>query len=230
MSPPPPIILIPSAPRAPRAVRELLAAYYACVSFVDAQVGLILDALDRLNLRRNTIIAFLGDHGYHLGNHGGLWHKQTLFESSARAPLLLAAPGLPPGRCRRLVEFVDIYPTLAELCGLPAPANLDGLSAVPLLRRPARAWKTAAFSMVGRSERPGENAKDVAFTGRTIRTEQWRYTEWDEARRGVELYDVRQDPSEIRNLAANSALAPVRADLARRLRAGWRAALPTTKK
>jgi uncharacterized sulfatase len=83
--------------------------------------------------------------------------------------------------------------------------------------------------MVGRSEKPGENAKNVAFTGRTIRTEQWRYTEWDEARRGVELYDVRQDPSEIRNLAANSALAPVRADLARRLRAGWRAALPTPK-
>ena len=220
----------PVRPLAPHIVREHLAAYYACVSFVDAQVGLILDALDRLNLRRNTIIVFLGDHGYHLGNHGGLWHKQTLFESSARAPLLLAAPGLPPGRCRRLVEFVDLYPTLAELCGLPAPANLEGLSAVPLLRRPARAWKTAAFSMVGRSEKPGENAKDVAFTGRTIRTEQWRYTEWDEARRGVELYDVRQDPSEIRNLAANSALAPVRADLARRLRAGWRAALPASKK
>ena len=219
----------PVRPLPPPVVREHLAAYYACVSFVDAQVGLILNALDSLNLRRNTIIVFLGDHGYHLGNHGGLWHKQTLFESSARAPLLIAAPGLPPSRCRRLVEFVDIYPTLAELCGLPAPANLEGLSAVPLLRRPTRAWKTAAFSMVGRSEKPGENAKDVAFTGRTIRTEQWRYTEWDEARRGVELYDVRQDPSEIRNLAANSALAPVRADLARRLRAGWRAALPTPK-
>jgi iduronate 2-sulfatase len=220
----------PVRPLAPRVVREHLAAYYACVSFVDAQVGLILNALDRLNLRRNTIIVFLGDHGYHLGNHGGLWHKQTLFESAARAPLLLAAPGMAPGRCPRLVEFVDIYPTLAELCGLPAPANLEGLSAVPLLRRPARAWKTAAFSMVGRSEKPGENAKDVAFTGRTIRTEQWRYTEWDDTHRGVELYDVRQDPSEIRNLAASSALAPVRADLARRLRAGWRAALPTTKK
>lgn len=117
------------------------------------------------------------------------------------APLLLAAPGLPAGRHRRLVEFVDLYPTLAELCGLPAPANLEGLSAVPQLRRPAR----------------------------TIRTEQWRCTEWDETHRGVELYDVRKDSSEIRNLAANPTLAPVQADLARRLRAGWRAALPSPK-
>jgi iduronate 2-sulfatase len=215
----------PVRPLPLRVVREHLAAYYACVSFVDAQIGLILNALDRFNLRRNMIIVFLGDHGYHLGNYDGLWHKQTLVESSARAPLLLPAPGMAPGRCRRLVKFVDVYPTRAELCGLPAPDNLEGLSAVPLLRRTARPSKSAAFSMVGRSDKPGESAKDVTFVGRTIRTERWRYTEWDDARRGVELWDTRKNPFEIRNLAAAPAFLPLQREIARRFRAGWRGAL-----
>ena len=216
----------PVRPLDPRVVREHLAAYYACVSFVDAQAGLVFDALDRLHLRDNTIVVFLGDHGYHLGDHGGLWHKQTLFERSARAPLLISVPGINAGRSRRLVEFVDVYPTLAELCGLKAPDQLEGLSAVPLLKNPVRPWKSAVFSMVARSEKPGENAKDVAFVGRTIRTERWRYTEWDGKRRGVELYDVRKDPRESRNMAAKPALESVRRQLSEGLSAGWRAALP----
>jgi len=161
--------------------REATAAYYACVSFVDAQVGVLLQTLDRLKLRDRTIVVLLGDHGFHLGEHGGLWRKNTLFEESLRVPLILAAPGLKqPGLAARgLVESLDLYPTLLELAGLPGVPGLEGTSLAPLLEDPRGAVKTAAFSIAPRN--PPE-------LGRSVRTERWRYTEWPDG--GQELYDL----------------------------------------
>ncbi len=188
--------------------REFMRAYYAGVSFTDAQVGKVLDALDRLKLADSTIIVFFGDHGYHLGERGW-WNKNTLFELSARVPLIVAAPGMKArGKSSaRLVELVDIYPTLAELAGLPAPARLDGRSFVPLLNAPHSAWKRAVFTQVQR----GKTA------GRSVRTERWRYTEWRDERGavvGAELYDHRADASEWKNLANDARHATVRRKLA----------------
>ena len=171
----------------------------------------MLDALDRLKLADNTIIVFFGDHGYHLGERGW-WNKSTLFELSARAPLIVAAPRAKARgqSSARLVEFLDIYPTLVELGGLPAPAHLEGRSFVPLLDAPQRAWKQSAYTQVQR----GKTA------GRSIRTERWRYTEWrDESGAviGVELYDHQADPSEWKNLANDAQSAKVRKELAARL-------------
>ncbi len=212
---------------APNVVREHIAAYYACVSFVDAQVGKVMRALNRLNLEHKTIVAFLGDHGYHLGDHGGLWHKRTLFEASARAPFLVAAPGMKAGgRCTEIVEFVDLYPTLAGLCNLSPPSNLEGFSFAPLLKNPALPWKSAAFTLVGRRKDDFDDPNQVDFLGRTIRTRHWRYTEWDNRERGVELYNLNEDSRELENLAGKPELRSVQEHLSQRLRAGWRAALP----
>lgn len=181
--------------------REALRAYLACVSFVDAQIGRVFTALDRLGLAGHTVVALWSDHGYHLGEHGGMWQKRSLFEEAARAPLLIRAPGFAGnGRAAAgIVEFVDIYPTLADLAGLAAPAGLAGRSLRPLLENPGRPWDGAAFTQI---LRPGDGRP---FTGRSIRTERWRYTEWDEGRLGTELYDHAADPHEWRNLAADPA-------------------------
>jgi arylsulfatase A-like enzyme len=119
--------------------RRVTAAYYACVTYLDAQVGLVLDALQRLDLARNTIVVFIGDHGYLLGEHG-LWEKGMLFEPVARVPLLMRVPGVtkPGGVASGLVELVDLYPTLAECCDVEAPQNLEGRSLLPLLGRPKK--------------------------------------------------------------------------------------------
>jgi uncharacterized sulfatase len=182
--------------------RLAIRAYYACVSFMDAQVGVLLDALDRHKLWDNTVIVLWGDHGFHLGEHGGLWRKMTLFEESAGAPLIIAAPNIDgKGKsCDRTVEFVDIYPTLCELCGLPIPKHhLSGKSLVPLLNDPKAKWDKPALTFVRRGK----------VLGVSIRTERWRYTEWDEGRMGVELYDHENDPHEWRNLANNPKFADV---------------------
>lgn len=181
-----------------QAQRETIRAYYASISFLDANVGRLLDALDRLGLARNTIVVFISDHGYHLGEQGQ-WMKQTLFERSARAPLIIAGPGVAAtGRAStRIVEFVDLYPTLAALTGLRPPAGLHGRSLAPLLKNPAARWDHPAITQVRR----GPAA--TPFFGYTIRTEKWRYTEWDGGKRGVELYDEVADPQELRNLAAD---------------------------
>ncbi|MBL8173396.1 MAG: sulfatase-like hydrolase/transferase, partial [Bryobacterales bacterium] len=209
-------------------VRQFLRAYYASVSFMDAQFGVLLQTMDRLNLWDNTIVVFFGDHGYHLGDHGGLWHKQSLFDASARVPLLVSAPGVKAlgKRSPRLVELVDLYPTLAALCGLQPPPGLEGTSFAPLLDNPQRPWKQAAFTMVGRAASPGPAPSQILFTGRTIRTERWRYTEWDQGNRGVELYDCLRDPQELDNLAGLSQHASVQSKLKVQLHQGWRAALP----
>jgi iduronate 2-sulfatase len=172
--------------------REFMRAYLAGVSFTDAQVGKVLDALDRLKLIENTIIIFLGDHGYHLGERGW-WNKSTLFELSARAPMMVYTPRMKAkGKATaRLVEFIDIYPTLIELAGLKTTNKLEGRSFVPLLDNPQLKWKEAAYTQVQRGR----------LAGHSVRTERWRYTEWDKGRQGVELYDHQTDPNEYRNLA-----------------------------
>jgi iduronate 2-sulfatase len=218
----------PDKPLPDDVVRRFLSAYFASVTFMDAQLGVLLDAMDRLRLWDTTTVVFFGDNGYHLGEHGGLWHKNSLFEESTRIPLIIAAPGEGRAgrRTPRLVELVDLYPTLAELSGLRPPDNLEGTSLVPLLNRPDRPWKSGAFSMQGRGKERTEAAKEIEFFGKTVRTERWRYTEWDEGRQGAELYDHRSDPLELRNLADDPGHARIRAELRELLHGGWKASLP----
>jgi uncharacterized sulfatase len=193
-------------------LRQAIRAYYASITFMDAQVGRVLDALDRLGLADNTIVVFWSDHGYHLGQHGQ-WMKQSLFEGSLRVPLIISAPGQRRGAASgRVVELLDLYPTLAELAGLPAPANVQGRSLRPLLRDPAAPWPHAAYSQVRRG-----SAAAGFFMGRSVRTERWRYTEWDAGGRGVELYDHASDPEERVNLAGRPEHAKVVAELAQLL-------------
>lgn len=190
-----------------RQARECILAYDASVAFVDAQVGRLISELDRLELSDRTIIVLWGDHGYHLGEHG-LWRKNSLFEESARAPLIISAPGGSNHDCKRVVEFVDIYPTIMELAGMTAPPSCDGKSLVPLMRDRDAVWDDAAFTQV----QFGKN--DDAVPGRSIRTGRWRYVEWDEGRRGRELYDHQNDAHEMRNVAED----PNHAAIIRRLR------------
>jgi uncharacterized sulfatase len=173
--------------------RKALQAYRASVSFADAQIGRVLDALDKLHLADNTIVVLWSDHGYHLGEHLGIWQKRTLFEESARAPLIIRAPGAQGnGRsCSRIVEFIDIYPTLADLASLKVPP-LDGKTLRPLLDDPAKTWNHHAITQI---------LRPAQVMGRTIRTERWRYTEWNEGSNGLELYDHQNDPHELKNLA-----------------------------
>lgn len=158
---------------------------------MDAQVGRLLDALDRLQLADNTVIVFLGDHGYHLGERGW-WNKNTLFDRSCRAPLIIVAPGIEGGRvCRSPVEFVDIYPTLADLCGQKPAHALAGKSLRPVLEDPTREHKAAAFTLVTRGP------KNV---GQSVRTPRWRFTRWSDGT--LELYDHDADPQETRNVSS----------------------------
>jgi uncharacterized sulfatase len=195
-----------------REAREAKRAYYATVTFVDAQVGRLLAAVDELGLADRTVVVFWSDHGYLLGEHG-LWMKQSLFEEAARIPLIIAAPGQQTrGKaCGRTVEAVDLYPTLADLAGLEPPANLPGRSLRPLLEDPRAPWDKPAFTQVWRGR----------FPGYSVRTERWRYTEWDNGRRGRELYDHDRDPHEYHNLAADPARAEVVRELRALLRAHW---------
>jgi uncharacterized sulfatase len=172
---------------------EALAAYYACVTFADAQLGVLLDTLDRLALWDDTIVVFTSDHGIQRGEHG-LWRKNVLFEESARVPLIVAAPGVrqPGTPAGSPVELVDLYPTLVDLAGLPAPAPLDGVSLRPLLEDPAARVKEAAFTVSNRGRR----------LGRSVRTPRYRYTWWRPD--AAELYDHDRDAGEHRNLASQA--------------------------
>ncbi|MEI6715657.1 MAG: sulfatase [Verrucomicrobiota bacterium] len=182
----------------PDQARECKLAYYAAISFVDAQVGRVLDALDRLGLKDNTMIVFWSDHGYHLGEHG-LWFKQSCYEESTRVPMIISAPGIKgAGKdCPRTVELVDLYPTIADFTGLAAPKTLEGVSLRPLLENTSAEWKRPAYSQVQRG----------AIPGHSVRNERWRYTEWGYGEKGAELYDHQNDPSELKNLAADPAYA-----------------------
>ena len=181
--------------------REAIQAYWASISFMDAQVGRVLAALDRLGLRENTIVVFTSDHGYHLGEHG-LWKKQSIYENSARVPLVIAAPGMKaPGKgTQRPVELIDVYPTLAELCGLPLPSDRPGRSLAALLNDPAAKHKGGAITQVRRG---GGRGKNPSTEGYAIRTDRYRYIEWNNGEAGAQLYDMQSDPHELRNLAAD---------------------------
>jgi len=188
--------------------REATRAYYASISFMDAQVGRLLHALDSLKLRDNTIIVFWSDHGYSLGQHGQ-WMKETLFEHVARTPLIVSVPGVTEkgSTSSRLVEMVDIYPTLAQLCGLKAPTDLQGTSLLPLLQKPAATWQRPAYTQILRVPGPFWPEVKKRLLGRSVRTERYRYTEWNEGADGLELYDYQTDPNEFHNLAHNPAQA-----------------------
>lgn len=201
--------------------RKAVQAYYASISFMDAQVGRVLDALERNGLADQTIIVFTSDHGYHMGEHG-LWMKQSLFEESARVPLLIFVPGLTkPGTVVKApVALIDLYPTLAELCGVAAPGNLQGQSLVPMLTDPSIPGRGWALTQVYRWQ-TGE-----PFFGYSIRTPDWRYTEWDEGQQGRELYDHVNDPSESTNLAQSPAHAEMLEKLSIKLREAVRSSRP----
>jgi uncharacterized sulfatase len=192
--------------------RECKQAYYAAISFVDAQIGRVLDAMDRLKLWDNTVVVFWSDHGYHPGEHG-LWMKQSLFEGSARVPMIVVAPGAKGlGKVSsRTVELLDLYPTLADLAGLAPPKELQGASLKPLLDDPSAGWERAAHSQVERN----------GFPGYSVRTERWRYVEWDGAKRGVQLYDEETDPHEFVNLADDPMHKDVVAELKARVKKNW---------
>jgi iduronate 2-sulfatase len=171
-------------------LRTFKRAYFASISFVDAQVGKVLDALDRLGLADNTIVVMFGDHGWSLGEHGQ-WQKQLLFEEVARVPFMIALPKAKArGVCARTVELVDIYPTLADLCGLKPPTNLEGTSLRPLLENPKARWTQPAITQQVRQK------DERQIMGYSVRTGRWRYTEWDNGKAGAELYDHNSDPHE----------------------------------
>jgi iduronate 2-sulfatase len=171
--------------------RNLIHGYYACVSFTDAQIGKVLDELERLGLAEDTIVILWGDHGWNLAEHT-LWCKHSCFETSMHAPLIVRAPGVTHGggRTKALTEFIDIYPSLSELAGLPLPRHLHGKSFVPLLRNPELEGKPAA---IGRFK-----------NGDTIRTDQFRFSEYTKSNGNLSsrmLYDHQQDPGENINIS-----------------------------
>lgn len=201
--------------------RKLIHGYYACVSYIDAQIGRLLDELDRLKLRENTIIVLWGDHGWKLGDHG-MWCKHTNFELDTRVPLILSAPGMASRgkHSEALVELVDIYPTLCELCDLELPNHLEGTSMVPLLANPDKSWKKAAFSLYAKKE----------TMGYSLRTDRYRYIEWRDPEDGSvqarELYDHQKDPEENINVAGSPKNQELVATLAEMLNDGYKAAKP----
>ena len=186
--------------------RQAIQAYYASITFADAQIGLILDALEATGLAKDTVVLFTSDHGYHMGEHGH-WQKTTLFENATRVPLVIAGPGVeaPGEHAASPAEMVDFYPTLAELCGLKAPSYLSGVSLVPALKDPQAEPRQAALTHYA--------------NGYSLRTKRWRYTEWGEnGKEGNELYDCTADPDEMNNLAAKAEFKDRIAQLSKQLR------------
>ncbi|MFM8578120.1 MAG: sulfatase [Planctomycetaceae bacterium] len=214
--------------------RDALQAYRASISFMDAQVGRVLGALESNGLADDTVIVFTSDHGYHTGEHG-LWQKMSLFEESARVPLIITAPGraTPGGIASSPVSQVDIFPTLADLCEVEAPDNVQGQSLAPILLEPSIGGRGWALTQVVRGAGLNRiaNAADTGSKGRrffgySLRTARWRYTEWDEGRDGRELYDHDHDPTEHDNLAGRPEQAAVVAELQQLLREAIATTLP----
>lgn len=206
--------------------RQLKHGYYAALSYMDAQLGRVLDELARQGLDQNTLVVLWGDHGWKLGEHGA-WCKHSTCENDTNAPLLVSAPGMKHAgaKTRGLVEFVDIYPTLCELANLPLPAHLEGTSFKPLLDDPQQPWKRAAFSQYPRKTPEGD------LMGYSMRTERYRFTAWtlrDDPSRVVarELYDLEVDPQENVNLANLAEFQNLVEELQSQWRQGWQAAGP----
>lgn len=192
----PPACLVPNGDlfigreATPEQAQEMIRAYWASISWADWNLGRVLAELDRLALRDRTVIVFWGDHGYHLGEKGKWAKHGSLFETGARVPLIVVAPGAKGnGRsCERLVQTLDLYPTLVDLCGLPMPEGLQGTSLRPLLNDPEAAWDHPAFTVSGNG-------------GRSVRVDRWRYAEWAGGEKGRMLIDETNDPNELKNLA-----------------------------
>lgn len=175
--------------------------YYACVSFTDSHVGMLLDQLDRLDLWKSTVVVFFSDHGFHLGDHGGLWAKLSAFDQATRAPLIIAGAGVPAGRVVTApVELLDVFPTLAELTHAPAPSGLEGQSLAGLMQGKPSAKRRPASSMVFHYD----PARRADVLGRTVIAENWRYTEWNGGREGREFYVRTDDPGEYSNRVADA--------------------------
>jgi len=197
--------------------KELFHGYLACVSYIDAQIGKIIDRLKENGLYENTVIVLWGDHGFHLGDKG-IWGKHTTYEQATRAPLLIVNAGTPPGKSVAPVNFIDIFPTLCELTGLDTPDGLDGKSLVPILRDSEKSVQKYAASIYPHS----------GYWGIAIRTGRYRYVAWykgwvKEGRCGnryqerpefTELYDYRADPLERRNLSGDEAYTDIERELA----------------
>ena len=194
----------------PRQAKEAIAAYYACVSFVDDNVGRLLDSLEAQGLADNTIVFVMGDHGFHLGDHA-FWSKYSMYEATRRAPLWVRVPGAAGnGRiCREFVEFVDLLPTVADLAGLDTPANLEGVSFAPLLANPELPWKQAVFMV-------------QAPQDQMVRDHDFSYLEFPGGQVPAALYDLREDPWETVNLADDPRYAATRERMSKLLKAGGR--------
>jgi len=212
-------------------VQELRHGYYACVSYIDALVGRLLDRLARLNLAEHTVVCLLGDHGFHLGEQG-LWTKANNYELSTRVPLVVAVPGQKhAGRTTdALVELVDLYPTLAGVCGLKEPEGVEGLSFEAVLREPDRPWKTAVISQFPRMRNGNRHRGHGEIMGYAMRTARYRYVEWREWKTGKvearELYDHQGDAHEMLNLAGDETHAPTLKKLAGELSRSWNHEIP----
>ena len=208
-------------------------AYYACISYMDALLGKLLDELDVLGLRESTSVVLWSDHGFKLGEHDA-WGKSTNVELDIRVPLMIRVPGEKGGvgRSPALVELVDLYPTVTEILGINPPHEMEGISLLPLLKNPNQPWKTAAFSQYPRSVGEDELERRAwDLMGYTIRTDRYRLTRWDSVYvegqvEGLELYDHSVDPEENFNVARESRYAHIVKELSHRLDQGWKAALP----
>jgi iduronate 2-sulfatase len=209
----------------PESIMEMRHGYLAAISYLDAQVGRVLAELDALGLRENTIVVFWSDHGYHLGEQS-LWAKTSNFELDARVPLIISVPGMsaPGVPTSNLSELVDLYPTLTELCGLPAVDGLEGTSLVPVLNNPEARHQSAAYTQ---HPRPAyyDNRPEPDAMGRSVRTDRYRYTEWRNFQTGdliaAELYDHTADPRETVNVVADPANASAIEECRRLYREGF---------
>lgn len=192
----------------PALSKEMKRAYYASTSFMDAQVGRVMDALKRNKLEDNTIVVFFGDHGYHLSEKGKWSKAYSLYELGLRVPLIIAVPKGKAQHSSQVVELVDLYKTLADLCALPAPKGIEGHSISPLLKNPAANWHQPAYALVEYQRK----------TGKSVRTREWHYVEWDEGNAGAMLFKHPDDINELKNLAGDPKYAAVVADMKKLLK------------
>lgn len=212
--------------------KELIHGYYAATSYMDTQVGILLNTLDSLGLSKNTIIVLWGDHGWHLGDHN-LWCKHTNFEQATHAPLLISAPGIKSSKTKSLTEFVDVFPTLCDLAGLTIPNHLDGKSLVPVMKNSKMSVKEFSVSQYPRTRNKLDTERlgwsEGQFMGYSIRTSQYRYTIWmkdsfrssrpfdKELMVASELYDYKKDPNETINVADEKSYASVAIDMHKKI-------------